>query len=118
MEFSEQIKQWVTIDNQLKSLNDKVKDLRSQRSAITENIMEYVDTHQLNNSVVKISDGRLRFATTTQNSPLTFKHVEDCLNKCIQDEDDVKKIMKLIKDTRQSKSVSDIKRTYVDTTSK
>jgi len=114
MEFTDQIRQWVTLDNQLKTLNDRAKELRAQRNAVSDNILGYVDTHQLNNSVVKISDGRLRFTETTQYSPLTFKHVEECLKKCIQDEGDVKKIMKLIKDTRQSKSVSDIKRTYVE----
>jgi len=118
MEFSDQIRQWVSLDNQLKTLNDRAKELRAQKNAVSEEIIQYVDTHNLNNSVVKISDGRLRFTETTQHSPLTFKHVEDCLKKCIQDEGDVKKIMKLIKDTRQAKSVSDIKRTYVEASSK
>lgn len=118
MEFSEQIKQWVSIDNQLKTLGDKTKELRSQRNSIGDDIMQYVETNKLNNAVVKISDGRLRFIETTQYSPLTFKHVEDCLKKCIQDDGDVKKILKLIKDTRPSKTVPDIKRTYVDESSK
>jgi hypothetical protein len=115
MAFSEQIKQWVSLDNQLKTLNERVKVLRSERNTITEDIIEYVDTNKLTNAVVKISDGKLRFTETTQHSPLTFKYIEVCLNKCIDNQEDVKNIMKVIKESRQSKSVSDIKRTYMDT---
>lgn len=118
MEFSEQIKRWVVLDNHLKTLSDKTKELRNEKSAITENILEHVEANQLSNAVVKVSDGRIKFIKTTQYSPLTFKHVETCLKKCIRDDDDVKKIISLIKDTRQTNIVSDIKRTYVDASTK
>ena len=115
MAFSEHIKHWVSLDNQIKTLGESVKELRSQRNSIAEDINEYVDKNKLTNAVVKISDGKLRFTETTQHSPLTFKYIEACLNKCIDNEHDVTKIMKVIKESRQSKSVTDIKRTYVDT---
>lgn len=114
MEFSEKIKKWVTLDNQLKTLGDKAKELRLQKSELTDDIMSHVATNQLSNATIKISDGRIKFIETTQYSPLSLKHVETCLSKCINDETSVKKIMTLIKNTRQSKTVSDIKRTYVD----
>jgi len=38
MSFEQQIQQWVTIDNQMKILNDKMKDLRDKKNTISEQI--------------------------------------------------------------------------------
>ena len=112
MSFETSIQEWVSLDNQLRTLNDKVKELRSERNDIGDNIITYVETNELNHAVVKISDGRLRFGVTKQTAPLTLRHVEDCLKKCINDEEKVSAIMKYIKETRYVKENTDIKRTY------
>ena len=112
-DFSENIKTWVDLDNQLKIINEKAKELRLAKHKEEEKILEYVETNSLNNATVKISDGKLKFSETKQTSALTLKHVETCLNDCIQNEDNVKKIMKYIKDKRETKMVADIKRSYV-----
>ena len=64
------------------------------------------------NATVKISDGKLRFTSSRQTPPLTFKHIEECLTKCIQNPEQVEKIMTYIKETRDIKYIPDIKRTY------
>ena len=112
MSFESSIQSWVAIDNQIKTLSDRLKELRAERNDIGENIIAYVETNELSNAVVKISDGKLRFGTTRQTAPLTLRHVEECLNKCISDGGKVAAIMKYIKDTRDIKENSDIKRSY------
>lgn len=111
-DFTESIKQWVAIDNQIKKHNDRLRELRSQRGDIQETILEYVDTNSLSNSTVRISDGKLKFAQSRQTAPLTLRYVEDCLHKCIHDESDVKAIMQYIKKSRETKVYPDIKRSY------
>ena len=64
MSFENQIQQWVSLDNQLKQLNEKVKDLRDKRNNLEENITSYASENNLSNATVKISDGRLRFTNT------------------------------------------------------
>lgn len=112
MSFESSIQNWVALDNQIKTLSDRLKELRAERNDIGDNIIAYVETNELSNAVVKISDGRLRFGTTRQTAPLTLRHVEECLNKCINDGEKVTAIMKYIKDTRDVKENSDIKRSY------
>ena len=112
MSFEESIKDWVSLDNQIKTLSDRLKELRIERNEISDNIITYIDTNELNNAVVKISDGKLRFGVTRQTAPLTLKHVENCLHNCISDEAKVSAIMKYIKETREVKENTDIKRTY------
>ena len=113
MSFESFIQNWVSLDNQIKIAGENLKELRDKRNDIGKNIITYVETNKLSNAVVKISDGRLRFGITRQTAPLSLKHVEDCLKKCINDEDKVSAIMKYIKDTRCIKEQSDIKRSYV-----
>lgn len=111
-DFQESIKAWVEIDNELKVLNNKARELREERKDIQEEIMEYVETNKLSNATVNISDGQLKFANVRHQSALTYTHVKNCLMDCIQDEENVKKIMKYIKQKREVKYVPDIKRSY------
>lgn len=111
-EFEQEIKEWVSIDNQIRILNEKMRELRDQRNDKNEKIMYYVETHNLSRASVNISDGKLRFASSRHVAPLTLKYVEDCLMKCIKNVDQVSTIMDYIKETRNVQYTSDIKRTY------
>jgi len=110
MSFEGNIKKWVSLDNQLKAMNEKIKNIRNEKTTTEEGILEYIETNNLKNATINISDGKLRFATTKQTSPLTLKYVEECLMKCIGNEGQVKQVMKVIKDSREVKHSSDIKR--------
>ena len=112
MSLEENIKKWVSVDNQLKNLNEKTKELRDIKNSTEEVILEYVETKKINNATINISDGKFRFVSTKQTAPLTLKYVEDCLKQCISNEEQVSKLMTHIKDSREIKYVQDIKRTY------
>jgi len=114
MSFEESIQKWVSLDNQLRSLQDKTKQIREDKNNIENGIIKYVDTHNLQNSVLKISDGKLKFTMVKQTNPLTLKYVDECLGKCIKNPEQVKLIMNYIKDSRNSKIIPDIKRFYAN----
>ena len=42
MSFEQQIQQWVTIDNQMKIVADKMKELRDKKNAISEKINTHI----------------------------------------------------------------------------
>lgn len=110
MSFENQIQQWVSLDNQLKQLNEKVKDLRDKRNNLEENITSYASENNLSNATVKISDGRLKFTNTKVQEPLTFKYLEKTLGEVIKNESQVKLIMEHLKQKRSVKIVPEIKR--------
>ena len=112
MSFEESIKNWVTTDNKIRSLNEQLKGLREERNSANDAIMTYVETNKLANATVKISDGKLRFTSARQTAPLTLKYLNECLTKCIQNEEQVGLIMKYIKESRNVKYIPDIKRSY------
>ena len=110
MSFENQIQQWVSLDNQLKQLNEKVKDLRDKRNNLEENITSYASENNLSNATVKISDGRLKFTNTKVQEPLTFKYLEKTLGEVIKNESQVKLIVEHLKQKRAVKIVPEIKR--------
>ena len=112
MDLSTYIQEWVTYDNQLKNYNNKVKQLRSKRNELTEYIFDYAEKNNLQNAVIEISDGKLKFQNVKQTSPLNFKFLEKCLNECINDTESVKNIIAYIKQKRDIKYYNDIKRSY------
>jgi hypothetical protein len=110
--FEEQIKTWVQLDDTIKKYNDTLKELRQKRTSVQEKINVYVEENNIGHATVQISDGKLRFQKTKVTQPLTLKFVQECLEKCISNPDDVAKVMTVIKNSRESKYVDDIKRSY------
>ena len=111
-EFERNIQKWVAVDNQLKIVNEKAKELRDEKNDLLEDINMYIETNKLNNASIDISDGKLKFAQSKITQPLTLKFIENCLSNIINDQRQVTQIMKYIKDKREKKDVSEIKRYY------
>jgi DNA helicase IV len=108
--FEHQIKQWVQLDNQLKELNEKTRDLREKRNILEQNITTYASSNNLSNSTIQIGDGKLKFANTKVPEPLTFKYLEKTLGEIIKNESQVQTIMEYIKQKRSVKTIPEIKR--------
>ena len=111
-DFTEKIKTWVSIDNQITTLRDQMRELRSEKNDLKEEIYTYAEQNELDRSVIKISDGQLKFQQTKQSSPLTLKYIKQCLTNCIGNESQVELILNYIKENRDFKTVYDIKRTF------
>jgi hypothetical protein len=110
MSFEQQVQQWVSIDNQIRLLNDKIRDLRDKKTKLTTNLNDYAKDNNMTNSTIQISDGKLKFASTKVQSPLTFKYLEKSLSEIIKNETQVKQIVEYIKTKREVKTVPEIKR--------
>ena len=107
MSFENSIKEWVILDNKIRSTNQQLKEFRNKRKSITERIYEE-NINNYNN--IKISDGRLKFVNTKINNALSYKFIKECLEECIVDESKIKDIMNLMKKRREFKYVQEIKR--------
>jgi len=110
MNFENQIQQWVLVDNELKQINEKTKELRDKRNYLEQNITTYVSNNNLSNATVQIKDENLKFTNTKVPEPLTFKYLEKTLGEVIKNESQVKLIMEHIKQKRNIKIVPEIKR--------
>jgi len=108
--IEKQLQQWVILDNQYKLVQEKAKELREKKHSLLESIT--TNGGLSTNSVVNITDGRIKLVNTHKTTPLTFTYVETCLSEIIKNEDQVKQIVEYIKNKREVKYVSEIKRFY------
>jgi seryl-tRNA synthetase len=110
MSFENKIQQWVHIDNQVKKLNEEIKQLREQRNSIESNLTNYVKTNNIADKTIKVNNDKLKFVDTKVPEPLTFKYLEKTLGEIIKNESQVQVIMEHIKQKRAIKIVPEIKR--------
>lgn len=114
MNFEQQLQQWVTIDNQMKLLTDKLKELRDKKCVLSEKINTHIETSNMNNASINIGDGKLKFVKVKETQQLTFKYLETCLSEIIKNEEQVKKIVEYVKNRREVKYIPEIKRLYTN----
>ena len=112
MSFEDNIKKWVSYDNEIKQINEKLKQLREKKNNLSLDIFNYVNENNINDSVVKINDGKLKFTNVKVMQPLTYKFIEESLLEIINDKDNVKQIINYLKQKRDGKYVEEIKRFY------
>tara|TARA_B100000900_G_C20480524_1_gene675235 strand:- start:719 stop:1072 length:354 start_codon:yes stop_codon:yes gene_type:complete len=110
--FQQNIISWVKLDNKITTLRNEMRELRSEKNALTEEIYTIAEQNNYDRSTIEISDGKLRFQQVKQTNPLTFKFLEKCLHECLDNEETVTSIIKYIKSKRESKYSYEIRRTY------
>jgi hypothetical protein len=112
MSVEQYVQQWVSLDNQLKLLNEKTREMREKRDSLEEDIVRHFSNSNRVAPIINISDGKLRVAETRVPEPITFKYLEKTLSEIIKNESQVKTIIDYIKKRRNVKVVSEIKRYY------
>ena len=107
--FKKNIKEWVSVDNELRILTEHVKELREKRNEVNDNIIRYVETNQLTNSTIQLSDGLLKFYNQKTYAPLTYSFLQDTLKDILSIEQ-TNQIIKYIKQKRETQTNIYIKR--------
>ena len=110
MNFENNIQQWITLDNQIKMYNEKMKELRDKKITLGKQITEHALSNNLGQSTIKLGENKLRFTNTKVTEPITFKYLENTLSEIIKNENQVKILMDYIKQKRSYKEIQEIKR--------
>lgn len=110
--FKNKIKQWVTLDNEIKVLSERIKEIKDERHDVNQDILIYVETNNLKTSTIQLSDGCLKFINNKSYTPLTFSFIEQCMKEIIP-EKEVEQIIQHIKDKRCIQNNVCIKRNIV-----
>ena len=112
-DFKQNVKLWVSIDNEMQNLNTELKQLRAEKKRITCDMYSFANTNNYN-STINISDGSLKFNTCKTAKPISLSYVESCLHNCKEDiclsDDSIEHIMNIIKSSRDYSIYYDIKR--------
>jgi len=108
LQFVSNVQKWVHIDSQLKLANEKTKQMRDAKHALTEQICEY--KQQFKDNTIELSDGNLKIFERKEYSPLSYGYLEMSLREIIQNDEHVDHILKYLRDNREVTVVRDIRR--------
>tara|TARA_Y100000022_G_C13208939_1_gene356544 strand:- start:339 stop:683 length:345 start_codon:yes stop_codon:yes gene_type:complete len=106
------IKKWVSLDNNYKKISNDLKKIRDQKNEINNEIIDYFSNNNLKFPNINISDGKLSFSQIKQPNLLTYKFLESCLSEYFNNDETVNEIIDFIKKRRVYTEQIVIKRTY------
>jgi len=112
-EFNKNIMSWVDYDNQIKTKNEEIKQIRSKKDEIEGSIVEFIQGNNLHDNVFNISsmNTQLQMNTTTIKETISYKFLENTLLKYFDNDcDKSNDLMTFIKNNRTSSDKVSLKR--------
>lgn len=114
MSFEKNIQEWVQLDNQLKNLNENIKEIRKKRDELENNLTSMALNNNKFNDTINISNGKIKFIKNKIPEALTFRYLEKTLKEIIKNDEQCNKIIEYIKNNRNVKIIPEIKRLYIN----
>jgi len=98
--FKEQVKKWLTLDEQISELESKIRDLKKIRNKelqplMTKFMLEY------NITDLNTENGKIKCSTRKTKKGLTNQYIKDNLSKVIDDNNILDKAMENILENRE-----------------
>ena len=79
--FKQTIYDYINIDNEIQSLEEKLEELRNNKSELEDNIISFIKEKQLIGKNIKVGNDTIRYSEGTIKSPLTHTILHSSLNK-------------------------------------
>lgn len=105
------IQRYLSIDEELKQLQEKTRLLRERKRELNTIIIEDISkkTNNLDKLKINIDKRYIKFSNVTQYQPLTISYIQECLEKCIDEPENIEYIIDLIKSSRKKQVSKEIK---------
>ena len=113
-EFTENIKKWVVLDQKINNIKEelhtKIKDYKQIKDSIENQITTYMQENKLTDSVIKISDSKIKYNETYTQLPITYKFLKKVFTELYDDDGDkAEEIVNYIKNRRETKKNINLK---------
>ena len=110
-EIQPKIREWVSIDNEIAFLNEKLREKREKRKIINDEIIQYL--HTKNNPKIRINllDGHITNSTTNTYNPISLKLLQTAFIEYFKDETKGNELLEFIKYRREVITINELKRT-------
>ena len=105
------VKEWMHLDNELKTLRREMKERRNKKKEITKALVSVMKTNEID--CFDITDGQLIYSKKNVKKPLTKKHLLTSLSNYFKDNSHmVKELSGFIMNSRESNIKEDIRRKF------
>jgi len=106
-EFKENAISYFTIDDEIKTLNKKLRELRKQKSDCTKNLLEFMGDNKIKD--INTDSGKLKYVVTSQKERMNNKYIKKKLLSYFNSDDKALDCFKFI-DNRDKVDVPKLKR--------
>jgi len=108
-ELLQNVKTWLDIDNQIRSLQKEIRDRRKLKKELTQSLVGIMKTQDID--ALNVPDGQLIYNKTKTKAPLSKKHLLTSLAQYFKnDQRMVDELSKYIMESRKEKEKENIKR--------
>jgi hypothetical protein len=105
----ENVKTWLTIDNDIKKLQKAIKEKRNLKKELTDNLVDIMNQRDID--CMNTAQGQLIKTTKKVKAPLSKKHLIASMQKYFKDDGDkVQELCNYILDSRNVKVSENIRR--------
>jgi seryl-tRNA synthetase len=100
------LQQWISIDNQLKQLTEKMRELREKKNELTQSISKQM--HEKSEDTILTTEGTIRLIKKREYENISFKYLEKWLPVIITDSAQSELLIRLLREKREIKETDDI----------
>jgi Lhr-like helicase len=99
--FKQNVKDWLSLDDDIRTLQDALKERKKKKSSLTPKISQYMSSFKIND--LNTPDGKLKFAKATSITAASKKYIEQRIIEYFKDENKSLKILDYIYNHREKK---------------
>ena len=107
-ELKEIIKEWIQLDNEIKTLQTEMKSRKERKKGLSENLVNIMRQNEID--CFNVNDGKLIYSQTKVKGSINKNHLIASITKFLEDQDQAEEITKFILDNRDIKIKEIIKR--------
>lgn len=108
IDFKENVKEWITLDDDIKTLNLALKERKQKKNELTPKVLEFMNEYEVHD--VKTTDGQLKFSKSLTSKPLNKKYLVSRLGDFFKDYNKGEKAVDFIYENRDKEEKLKLKR--------
>lgn len=108
IDFKENVKEWITLDDDIKTLNIALKERKEKKKELTPKVLDFMNEYEVHD--VKTTDGQLKFSKSVTAKPLNKKYLVSRLGDFFKDYNKGEKAVDFIYENRDKEEKLKLKR--------
>ena len=108
VEFKKNVKEWITLDDDILTLQNAIKERRNKKNELTPKIIDYMDKFEIND--LNTNNGKLKFTKSLQTKPLNKQFLISKLGDFFKDFSKGEKVASYILENRDKAEVVKLRR--------
>lgn len=108
MEFKKNVRDWITLDDDIQTLQKALKERKKNKDSLTPEILDYMNRFKIND--LNTNDGKLKFTKSFQTKALNKKYLISRLGDFFKDLSKGEKVASYIMDNRDKEEKIKLRR--------